>query len=199
MSMIAYVIFQEPFYRAIKRCRDIIPISLPNNFSISVAGYADDSSVFVRELNSLIILSEIVMNFEFATGAKLNREKTKIMGLGNWKDRDRWPIDELKIEKECKILGIYYSNDYKETVHRNWEICTNKINSRINMLSDRFLSLYQKAMIINSLVLSKIWYISHVFPLGRNHVKEIEKKGVSLCMERILSTSETRILIFRKV
>ena len=142
MSMIAYVIFQEPFYRAIKNCRDIIPISLPNNSSISVAGYADDSSVFVRELNSLIVLSEIVMNFEFATGAKLNREKTKIMGLGNWKDRDKWPLDWLKIEKECKILGIYYSNDYKETVHKNWEICTNKIHSRIKMLSDTFLSLY---------------------------------------------------------
>ena len=175
MSMIAYVIFQEPLYRAIKCSKEIVPITAPNNFIACLAGFADDTSVIVRNDSSIIELNKIIVKFELATGAELNREKTFVMGLGSWKSRDIWPLDWLKVKKECKILGIYFTNDYEESVNKNWVTCIEKVESRIKMLSSRLLSLFQKAIIINVLILSKVWYICHVFPLGRNHAKQIEK------------------------
>ena len=46
MSMIFYVIFQEPLYRAIEICNKIIPPLLPSK-PIKNLGYADDTSIFV--------------------------------------------------------------------------------------------------------------------------------------------------------
>ena len=173
MSMIAYVLFQEPLYRTMKQ--NIVPIDLPNAFRCSVLGFADDSSVFVSKDKCIKEVFKIIEQFELATGAELNRDKTSIMGLGSWKYKDIWPVDWLQHKVKCTVLGILITNNYDEMVNENWDILINKIRVKLNMLSTRFLSLYQKAIIINTLILSKVWYISHVLPLGKNKAKVIEQ------------------------
>ena len=48
MSMLFYVIFQEPLYKAINNSIDIIPPSLPSK-QIKNVGYADDTSILVKD------------------------------------------------------------------------------------------------------------------------------------------------------
>ena len=171
MSMIAYVLFQEPLYRTLKQ--NIEPMDFPNGFKCSVLGFADDSSVFVSKDNSIKEVFKIIEKFEQATGAELNHDKTNVMGLGKWKHKDIWPVEWLQHKDKCTVLGILVTNDYDEMVNENWDTVINKIRIRLDMLSTRLLSLYQKAIIVNSLILSKVWYMSHVFPLGRNKAKVI--------------------------
>ena len=46
-----------------------------------------------------------------------------------------------------------------------WNKIYNKIKNRIPLIANRFFTLYQKAALVNSIISSKLWYISHVHPL----------------------------------
>ena len=41
------------------------------------------------------------------------------------------------------------------------------------MLKNRKLNLYQRVTYANTCILSKLWYISHIYPLQENHAKNI--------------------------
>ena len=98
--------------------------------------------------------------------------KTKIFGVGRWKNRQQWPLDWLKSESEFMFtLGIWHGNDYNNTLDKNWSLVTSKIQIHVNMLHTRRISLFQRAAYANSCILSKVWYISHIYPLPGLHAK----------------------------
>ena len=165
MSMLVYVLFQEPLYLAFKKCNEILPIEIQNE-KIKNLGYADDTTAFVKDDNSFIEIFRLIKKFEKASNSKINIRKTKIFGFGNWNRRIMWPISGLKIEMDyCCMLGIIFSNDHKKAVDRTWNKIIEKIRKRIQMITGRNLNLYQKVIIINSLISSKIWYTAHTYPL----------------------------------
>lgn len=49
------------------------------------------------------------------------------------------------------------------------------ISKSVGQLYDRKLSIFQKSIILNAKVLSKCWYVSHVFPLPQDIAKRINK------------------------
>ena len=104
--------------------------------------------------------------------SKLNINKTKIYGIGNWKGRDQWSIINLITETNFfSALGIYYSNNYQESVDKNWNETISKIRKHTNMLLNRKLTLHQRVIYANTCILSKLRYISHIYPLSENLFK----------------------------
>ena len=171
--MLLFVIFQEPLYRAIKNNSNIIGPNFPNNVNICIQGYADDSSVLISTDQSICEVYSEIQRFELATGAVLNKQKTSIMGIGKWSSRSRWPLNWLVTVECMKILGIYYYNDFKLSIEKNWSEVSRKIETSVNMLGQRQLSLFQKAIIINTVILSKVWYITHTVPVIKSYVLKI--------------------------
>ena len=100
LSMSLFILFQEPFYRAVVASRVIRPLTLPDSKELKILGYADDSTLLVRNDESLLEIGNLICKFEKAMSSKLNRSKTKLYGTGNWKSRELWPIDWCLIEKE---------------------------------------------------------------------------------------------------
>ena len=177
MSMLLYIIFQEGLYCAIKSNRNIRSIELPNEISVKLLGYADDTNVFPRDDSSIVEIDLLIRRFEKATGTLLNCErKSKIYGIGCWKDRESWPLSWLTTQKDYfPSLGILYCNDFDRAVFLAWEKVVVNIQIRIGMLSSRKLTIFQKAVIVNTLVLSKLWYTAHVYPLPVSYVKPINR------------------------
>ena len=173
LSMLLFVIYQEPLYLEIKHNRNIKPPQLPNAIDVCIQGYADDTSIFIANDQSLTEVCQVISEFEKASGAKLNRDKCSITGMGNWMDRTDWPIPWLRTETDLKILGIFYCQTEIETLEKNWDSIVSKVERAANMLSDRYLSLFQKAIIINSMLLSKVWYVSHTLPLSKKYAQRI--------------------------
>ena len=118
--MALFIIFQEPFYRALVASQIVRPLTLPGNDNLKLVGYADDTNIIVRDIDSLTEINKIITDFELATSSKLNRNnKTKIYGLGQWRNRQQWPMDWLKTEKDFLFtLGIYHGNDYLATLDK---------------------------------------------------------------------------------
>ena len=118
----------------------------------------------------------ILRRFENASGVRLNKQKTKLLGFGAWKDRQLWPVDGITILHESiTILGIQYSNNYNKAVSLSWTKIVENIKTKVNLLTIRKFNIYQRAIIINSLVLSKVWYTSHTYPLSCDQAKCMEK------------------------
>ena len=71
LSMSLYILFQEPFYRAVIASRVIRPLRLPDSTEIKILGYADDSTLPVRDDESLLEIYRIIIMFEKAMSVKL--------------------------------------------------------------------------------------------------------------------------------
>jgi hypothetical protein len=136
--------------------------SLPQN-NVYIAVTTDES---IEEVFS------IYSTFEEASGAKLNRGKSKGMWLGAWKSRTDTPFG-LSWVKELPLLGATFSmGDY---IIPTWEKPVAKLESRLSAWSGRSLSLQGKTTIINVLALSQIWHLCHVFAIPAWASKPITK------------------------
>ena len=111
LSMILFIIAQEPLYRMMKYCIRNFSLTLPNNLKVCVLGYADDSSVVVTADQGIRDSFNVIKIYEMATGARLNYEKTCIFGMGKWRNRMTWPVKNVKVQlNNCKILGRVKEN-----------------------------------------------------------------------------------------
>ena len=77
------------------------------------------------------------------------------MGFGDWENRKDWPIPELKTEEnEIKILGIIFCRNINTAIEITWNRIIHNIKIMTRILSSRYMTLFQRAIMINSLVLS---------------------------------------------
>ena len=174
LSMLLFVIFQNPLYIAFEE--NITPMKINSN-SIVQKGYADDTNIFTNSNESFLQVFKILNYFEKATNSKLNLRKTTVYGFGKWKGRMNWPIQELKLEVDYfSTLGIVFSDNYDKALEVMWYKVYNKIKNRIPIMANRFFTLYQKAALVNSLISSKLWYISHVYPLPLKYTTLINRE-----------------------
>ena len=174
--MSLFILFQEPFYRAVVASRVIRPLRLPDSTEIKILGYADDSTLPVMDDASLLEIYSLIIKFEKAMGSKLNKNKTKIYGTGNWKNRTQWPLDWIQVENDYLFtLGLYHSNNHNSSVAKNWDVTINSLTAHSNIILNRRLSLHQRVTYANTCMLSKIWYISHTYPLTKVFSKKINK------------------------
>ncbi len=75
--------------------------------------------------------------------------------------------------KELPLLGATFSaGDYSEPT---FEPAISKLEKHLSNWSGRKLSFQGKVTIINSLALSQIWHLCHVFPVPKWAVKQINK------------------------
>ena len=170
LSMLFFVIFQDPLYIALKRANNIKPIDIPGDMVLHM-GYADDTNIFTSDDRSFVEIFRIIHLFEVATNSKLNIKKTKVYGYGNWKNRIHWPVNDLKVEVDYfSALGIIYSSDYDTALNTMWTNVYNKIKNRVPLITCRKFTLYQRVILVNCLIASKLWYVSHVYPLPLKYV-----------------------------
>ena len=79
--------------------------------------YADDTTFFLKDKNSIILLSDVFRNFSLFSGLKPNKSKCEIEGIGVLKGVQVALCGMQCIdlnESTIKILGIHYS--YNKTL-----------------------------------------------------------------------------------
>ena len=90
-------------------------------------------------------------------------------------------------EHYVKILGIYFTKDLQTTGIYNWNKYLTQIEKQTHQFSRRHLPLRGKAILLNSVILSKVTFLSKVFPIPKTLRQKIENiifydgPEVSLC------------------
>ena len=95
---------------------DIEGVPLPGGGRVfKCSGYADDTSIVATTDASMQATFDIYAQYERASGAKLNRGKSKGLWLGAWKDWQDTPFG-IKWVKELSLLGATISAGDHRTV-----------------------------------------------------------------------------------
>lgn len=90
-------------------------------------------------------------------------------------------IEILKFFQKYQIAAGASINLSKTTIlplanAKIYDDCLQKIETQIQQLSRRHLSLRGKAILLNSLILPKVTFLSNVFPINNEIQKQLEKQ-----------------------
>ena len=159
LSMPLYVLSAETLAVNIRNNPRIHGIIPPNsNTELKLSQFADDTTLLVTDDDSIIESFSVFDCYERASGAKINKGKCKGLWCGAFSQRTEqlhdfdWYNDFIPE----KILGQYFGN--VDCSQINWETKIQKINNVIGVWQHRDLSLKGRALLINSLLTSTLWY-----------------------------------------
>ena len=123
-SALLYVLCIEPLAIKIREDESIKGIRMPGcTEPAKICLFADDTNTFVSEISSVSRIIEWFNTDWKASGAKLNRVKSKGLWLGKWTGRVDSPFN-LVWCTVLKINGIYSG---KNTQARNYTALTDKL------------------------------------------------------------------------
>ena len=139
------------------------------------SAFADDATIYTGSNSSLAHLEMTPMHFEKATDIKYN--KTKCMGiwLGSNKGNPRKPLGFKWNSDTIKMSGYTYGHNTIKTQKENWEKVRKKIRENIRKWGRLQLSLIGKKILINQVMLSKIWYLASVEKPLTDIIQKIRK------------------------
>lgn len=144
-----------------------------NDTEIKVLQYADDTTAFISDTESIRELLSTIETFGAYSGLKINKSKTEALWIGSESQSRKKPIGIKWPEKAIKLLGIYISNDRETSIKLNVESRITKIKNLINTWYWRNLTLIGKIQIVKSLLISQLQYLFAVYPIEDNYIKDI--------------------------
>lgn len=168
LSMALFCLYIEPLirmlYESIKGC-------LIGDCFVKVIAYADDVSLLIRNDHEFDKALELINYFSIYAKIKINTVKSQFMRLNNCSSGPH----QIKEVDNLKILGVTFHYNFDSTVTGNYNNLITNLKHAISLHHRRILNIYQKAFILNTYVLSKLWYIAQIFPPNNKHIAEIRK------------------------
>lgn len=191
LSALLYSLSAEPLAALLAHNGDIRGIELPDGQMSLLYQYADDTTVTVRDKESVGAVFRSVEQYGRASGAKVNIEKSEIMFVGG--DRiDRCEIGLKERKDYFRVLGVNLGIADREGRDMQYEGIVNSIKKMLGFWKMRGLKLKGKVIVVNALVMSKLVYVMNVLDMPERVSKEVERmvseflwggKGVKIARE----------------
>ena len=137
--------------------------------------YADDTTFLLSDDMSIHTAFEVLNSYERASGAKVNQSKCKGLWSGAFRNRtdQLYNFDWYNDYIPEKILGLFFGN-IDCTLH-NIRPRIAKITNTINAWAHRDLTFKGKALVINGLLTSVLWYYATAISVPSWAVRDIEQ------------------------
>ena len=142
--------------------------------------FADDTSVSVSTIRSIEELFKLLKDYEKATNAKINNEKTEGLWVGKWKGRDDKPYNLVWKSDHVKFLGIHIGNKVgangtKILSDINFAEQVEKIKNKINYWKKKGISLLGRVRVSNFFILLRLWYRTNFFTISRQMLDRMDQ------------------------
>ncbi|KAJ7998408.1 hypothetical protein DPEC_G00204630 [Dallia pectoralis] len=150
LAPLLYVIYLEPFLERIRTSPGIPGYQLPGagGERLMVVAYMDDITIVGTDSRSITTATKAVDDYCAATGALVNRETIKLLGITFQRDGEG-------------------STSWAETICR--------VQRKICEWSARSLTMTGKTLILKAIVLPILLYLGRVFPPDKATSKKIER------------------------
>lgn len=125
-----------------------------------VVAYADDISIVIADDRKLGAIQQAFINFGRCSRLLLNHEKTIAVNIGSHRAGRGapWP----RVQESVKIWGITFFHSQKQLIDYNWAKVIRKTFRLMWMYKSRNLTLYQKIIVLNTFITSRLWFLASV-------------------------------------
>ena len=172
LSPSLYVLIIEIFALQLRTNPNIVGFKVGGEKIVSMH-YADDATIVIKQNQCFKEVIKEIQDFEVASGAKVNVQKTKGLWLGNWRHRTDSPLDFTWTNKNVKTLGIYFGNEDPGT--STFADITPNVRRSMNYWKQFHLCKFAKSRVIEIFHASRLWYASKFYPIPDSVKKDLQK------------------------
>ncbi|MCP3888847.1 MAG: hypothetical protein GY702_08215 [Desulfobulbaceae bacterium] len=173
LSAYLFILVTETLTAAINEEKNIKGFKMFEK-EIKLVLYADDTTAFLKDKESVLKMLEIMDKFKKCSGLSINVDKTEAMSIGN--SIEEGTDFDFKWKKNINILGIHFSYDETEMFNVNYNEQLKKMEKTLNLWKMRDLSLMGRIMITKSVALSKFIYLGSIIGITDDIADKIEKQ-----------------------
>lgn len=179
LSALLYVLVIEILALQLRANPNIVGFEVGGERIIS-SHYSDDAVIKITQNRCFKEVYKELQDYERASGARVNYDKSKGLWLGRWKDRKDDPFEDLYTDvskrikwtnKNVKHLGIYVGNDNPAVQTFN-EIIP-KMKKRLHFWKPLKLPILSKARVIEIYHASKLFYAASFYVIPLEMQKDI--------------------------
>ena len=187
LSPLLYVMVIEVLALQLRANPNIVGFNIEGEKIVSTH-YADDAVIKITQNRCFKEVYKELKDYEKATGARLNYNKTVGLWVGKWKGRTDDPfhdIDDVGLKKikwtnkNVKYLGVYVGNDLPDL--QTFQEIIPKMKKRLHFWKPLQLPLLGKARVIEIYHASKLFYASNFYPIP----PDIEREATKAFMDYI--------------
>ena len=157
MTLFPFILGVEILSNKIRQHPDLPGITMPasdhRHNRLYIFQYADDTTIFVNNIEEANVALSIVDKFSKFSGVSLNRNNTEALWIGHEPPIINHNAGNIKWQYNCnstiQILGIYFSPAMEASrLDSNWRPKINRLLSNIQAWQRRDLSIMGKIQIL---------------------------------------------------
>ena len=190
ISALLFVLVAELMSIAIRKEPGIKGLTLKNT-TITITQMADDTTLFLKDLNSVQNCLKILNHFNKCAGLKLNKDKTEAFQLGINSHTIQAKYGLKWVNGPIKVTGIWVGKNMQSLSVDSIEEKIQKLKILLNMWHMRMLSMKGKITLVRSLAMPIFLYLASflyvpsefikkvndlffdfIWPKGKHHVKK---------------------------
>lgn len=172
LSAALFVLMIEPMAEMLRKS-SIAAVKLPNTGAKITFQYADDTSVLAGKGEDYHTIMDVVGIFERGAGARLNKQKTEILVVGDVDNLNVRGIPEANLRTAIKVLGMWIGEGAEA---RNYNMMLRKFNKTIETWEKRYMAIEGKLLIVRSCLMTPLYHIMRIHQFTDQHVKIFENK-----------------------
>ena len=174
LSSLLFILVAEILANNIRQDKNIKPLRV-KNVDFVITQMADDTTLFVSDINSVHRCVQLLEHFKKCAGLAINKDKTKVFQLGTSslitenKFGLRWTKDDVK------VTGIYVGKNLNSLNREMIETKIQKMKTLTNMWKGRKLTIKGKITLIRCQMLPNLLYLASCLYFSDDQVKSIDK------------------------
>ncbi|MCP3901139.1 MAG: hypothetical protein GY707_15650, partial [Desulfobacteraceae bacterium] len=172
LSALLFVIVVETLSNAIRSDRDIHGIIF-NQHEVKISLLADDTTLFLKDPNSLSKALDVICMFSQSSGLKINNSKSQVIQVGK---RD-WNISKFNlksVKERVYTLGTWFYKDPLLTNRSNYDDKFNEMEKVLNSWKNKNISVLERIKIVKVFALPKLTYIMSSLEISDTFVEKVQ-------------------------
>jgi len=141
---------------------------------LKISQLADDTTCLLADIASTKELMNIFTRFHLLSGLKCNLDKTEALWIGSRAGAEDGDLPVRWATNEFSTLGIKFSTTGVPLHVLNFPDKLSKLRSTLNLWKSRDLSLIGKNVILKSLGVSQLLYVTSVMFIPEDYIKTVQ-------------------------
>ena len=175
LSGILFVIGVEILSNAIKRSSEIKGIQIKQKQTVKITQHADDTTVFMKDVQSVQKLFDLLNQFDSCSGLQINQSKSELLWLGSFRHRKDSLLILRLSDEPIYALGIYFSYNEELAIKTNFFDRLNPLRKLLHIWSSRDISLYGRINIVKTLAIPKLTFVCSVLDTPGGFTAEVNE------------------------